>query len=219
MKTKPLIPHPRAFTLRELVIVIAAMLLVAGVILPSLQSAARRAKRIRCVSYLKQIGTAHRLWAGGAGSTNDAYPALLSTNAGGALELAAQGKVWPVFQLLSNELNTPFVLICPADNRRVAANFSVLRNTNLSYFIGLDADETQPNQLLAGDRNLEVAGHPLAAGVANLTTNQPVGWTDSQHRRCGNVGLADGSVQQFSNERLREFLVEQGLATNRLVIP
>jgi len=186
-----------------------------------MRSAKQKAERISCSGRLKQIGTAYRLWAGDFGSTNkfQLYPARVPTNTGGALEWVVQGQVWPVYQLMSNELNTPLILVCPADTRRVAANFGVLRNTNLSYFVGLDADESQPEGLLAGDRNLAVRGQPLLPGVVTLTTNQAVNWTRTHHGLGGNVGLTDGSVQQIKNEHLRAYLVGQGLATNRLAIP
>jgi hypothetical protein len=197
------------------------MALLGGLVLPSLRKAQGKARRIHCISRIKQMGTAFRLWAGDYGTTNEFewYPARASTNTGGAREWVLQGQVWPVFQLMSNELNTPFILVCPADTRKVTASFGVLRNTNLSYFVGLDADEYQPNGLLIGDRNLETAGQPLAPGVVTLSTNQSIGWTRTQHRNVGNIGLADGSAQQLSNERLREHLMQSGLATNRLVIP
>ena len=75
------------------------------------------------------------------------------------------------------------------------------------------------HSLLTGDRNLEVAGRPVPAGRFTLRTNQLAGWTESFHNRCGNVGLGDGSAMQLSNARFREFLINQQVATNRLVIP
>ena len=218
MKHLPQARSCSGFTLKELVVVIAVMVVVTLLALPSFRSAKVKAQRVACFSHLLQIGLAHRLWSGDFGGTNCLNPPQVSTNAGGALEPAVQGQVWRVFQLMSNELNTPKILACPTDTRRRAASFSVLSNTNLSYFISLDANENHPHSLLSGDRNLEVAGQPLPAGAVTLTTNH-VGWTDAQHQGCGNVGLADGSGRQLSNAGLRVYLVEEGLATNRLVIP
>jgi type II secretory pathway pseudopilin PulG len=210
-----------AFTFKELVVVLSVALFLGGVILPVARQARDKARRISCISRHKQMGTAFRLWAGDYGSSNkfERYPTRAPTNTGGAQEWVVQGQVWPVFQLMSNELNTPRILVCPSDTRRVAASFIALRNTNLSYFVSLDADESQPEALLAGDRNLEAGGTPLPPGIATLTTNQPVGWTKAQHRQCGNVSLADGSAQQLSNARLQEVLANQPGGTNRIVIP
>jgi type II secretory pathway pseudopilin PulG len=219
MKSLPRTCRRRAFTLKELVIVIAATVVLAGLLLPARPAAKTKAQRINCISNLKQVGTAFRLWAGDSGGTNAFYPTQVSTNSGGAAELVTRGEVWMVFQVMSNELNTPKILLCPTDTRPVATNFSTLRNTNLSYFVGRDARTSQPNSLLTGDRNLEVAGRPVPAGRFTLRTNQLAGWTESFHNRCGNVGLGDGSAMQLNNARFREFLATQQAATNRLVIP
>jgi len=66
--------------------------------------------------------------------------------------------------LLSNELNTPKILSCPSDERYAHTNFDVgpdfaiqprtFQDLYLSYFLGRDADETQPQMFLSGDRNI-----------------------------------------------------------------
>jgi hypothetical protein len=86
----------------------------------------------------------------------------------------------------------------------------------LSYFLELDADETEPAMLLAGDRNV-TNGAPLINGILTLTTNRPTGWTSAIHRVNGNVALGDGSVQQLSSARLRDAVAATG--TNAILIP
>src|SRR5881392_3561756 len=102
--------------------------------------------------------------------------------------------------------NTTRILVCPADTRKPAKSFSTLRNTNISYFLGLDADETQPSSWLAGDRNLTTNGVPLQGGMVDILPNSVVGWTHKMHRGAGNVAQGDGSVQQTTTSRLREML-------------
>jgi hypothetical protein len=217
----PLRPEARqcaGFTFKELIIVVVlvpVLLLVTGVLF----HAKPTAKAINCINNVKQIGCGFRLWAGDFGGANELYPAQISTNSGGAMELLAAGEVWPVFQAMSNDLATPKVLICPADTRKAAAGFGSLRNTNLSYFVSRDAGQVFPESVLIGDRNLEVVGAPVPASRLTLTTNQAFGWTTNQHIRAGNVGLADGSGQQMSNARFQDFLRQQQPATNRIVIP
>ena len=121
---------------------------------------------------------------------------------------------------MSNELSTPKTLICPADVRQPAKDFgSTFCNSNISYFVGVDADQSHPQMILSGDDNFEIAGIPVKSGLLELSTNAPVAWTAARHKFVGNIGLADGSVQQVTTHSLKTALQQTGLATNRLAIP
>jgi len=213
-----------AFTLIELLVVIFIIALLAGVLLPGLAKAKMKAQRISCVGRLKQIGLSFRIWA--SDHTNsitgaDQNPMQVSTNQGGTLEYIALGETFRHFQVISNELSTPILLACPSDTRLATTNFTTgLSNTNVSYFVGLDADETNPQMLLAGDRNITTLSRKQPVnGVLTLTTNDVISWTRAMHKLQGNVALADGSVQQLSTPKLREALHNSGAATNRLAFP
>ena len=201
----------------EFFVVIAVIALLGCLLLPYYMKAKARAQRISCTGRLKQVGLSFRQWA--IDHTN-ANPMAISTNFGGTLEHANTGEVWRHFQVMSNELNTPVVLACPSDRNRTAMrNFSPsLSNKNISYFVGLDADDTLPQMFLAGDRNL-IGGTMLPGRILLLTTNDGACWGKDMHKSQGNVAMADGSVQAFSTSRLREALANSGVATNRLAMP
>ena len=203
----------QGFTLVGLLIIIAVLAILAAMLLPALASAKRKAQRINCVNNLKQDGLAFRLWEGDNG---DKYPMAVSTNKNGTMEYAAD--VFRHFQVMSNELSTPKILVCPADNRTAAASFARLKNQNVSYFVGLDATEVRPPMLLTGDRNVTNGLSPVRS-VLELRPEIPAGWTEDMHNGQGNVGLADGSVQQVSIPGLLQILKNTGDSTNRIALP
>jgi prepilin-type processing-associated H-X9-DG protein len=114
---------------------------------------------------------------------------------------------------------TPKLLRCPADvGRESALDFANLGNTNVSYFVGLDASRDTQDMLLSGDRN--ITGGTLAnPNLLVVRTNNPLSWTKSIHISRGNVGLADGSVSQVDGPRLNQQVAAMTNAAIRLAIP
>jgi len=147
---------------------------------------------------------------------------------GGAMELAATGNAVATYQILSNELKTPTILICPTDKTRSAAtNFTTgFTARNITYFVGVDANTNYPRIFLSGDDNLVVNDVPVKSGLLELSTNKtadwykiPVDWAESRHYPGGMIGFADGEVRETYYGSLRQYLSETGVATNRLAIP
>ncbi len=130
-----------------------------------------------CVAQLKQIGLAFHQWAL---DHDDKFPFNTRTRTGGTLELCSRGgdgfdASAPVhFQVMSNELNSPKILVCPADSvKHPAMDFHRLQAINVSYLVrsGTNIDETNPEEILV---------------------------------RCpfhGHVGLCDGSVKHGSGRK------------------
>jgi len=207
-----------ALTITEVVVSVVAVCLLALVALAQSENSQEKNQIIGCVNNLKQIGLAFRIWEGDNG---DKYPMQVPARRGGAMEPAARGNVAPIFQVMSNELSTPRVLICPADSDRSVANSFAFGfdNSHVSYFAGLDAADDKPAMFLSGDDNFDIGGRPVKSGLLLLATNAPVSWTAARHINQGNIGLADGSVQTTSSSFLRQLLVQTGAATNRLAIP
>jgi prepilin-type processing-associated H-X9-DG protein len=121
-------------------------------------------KSDQCFDQLRQLGLAFMVWAG---DNNDRFPFNVSTNVGGTKEFCApagngfDANAAMHFQVMSNELSTPKILVCPGDSSKApAANFNVLEAENVSYLIhaGTEVDEAHPNAVLA---RCPVHGHTL----------------------------------------------------------
>lgn len=130
------------------------------------------------------------------------------------------GETFRYFEIMSNELNTPLILACPSDKQRIAARSFVptISNANVSYFVGLDAMDANPQMFLAGDRNI-LGGRLVGKNILEFTSTNGVGWGRDLHNGQGNIGLADGSVQGFSSTPLRTALFNTGVGTNRFAMP
>jgi hypothetical protein len=194
-----------------LVILVVLAVLIALIDFGPNAVARRKARQIQCVSNLREIEIAFKIWDGDA---MDGYPTQYSVKFGGALELVATGNIAAVFQVMSNELKTagPRILICPADTNHIAAtNWTTdFGNNDVSYFVGLDATEANPSSVMMGDDNFEINGAPVKSGVIQLTTNTPIAWTGERHRYAGNIALTDGEVQMTTSSGLTNAIIRQG---------
>jgi len=222
----------RAFTLIELMVVIATLAIIGTMLLPALAKAQSRAQPANCANNLKRIGIAFRLFAADHGGR---FPMSVTTNQGGASDwLGTSPNMLPVntfrvFLALSNELTTPKTVKCPSDSGRITpSNFVDManltdfskgaKNGGVSYFVNPHADESRPLAILAGDRNITntTLNPGVGGGTAynkqspglkwNLmeTTMKTTGWSTSMHNGVGTILLSDGSVQRVSSAALRQ---------------
>ena len=203
------------FTFVEMLVILLVMFLLVAILLPALANARAKSARIACTNNLKQLGLAFRTFAV---DNADAFPMASATNQNVLKMLANGGNAYRFFLSMSNELGSPYLLHCPFDKTRTAAtNWAALRDSSMSYFVSLDATETEPQMILSGDSNLTTNGVPVKPGIVLLTTNIALGWTAERHGPGGNgnIVLGDGSVQQFSSARFGRY----SATTNRLLIP
>ncbi|MDQ6632821.1 MAG: hypothetical protein M3Y82_13865 [Verrucomicrobiota bacterium] len=215
-------------TLVEGLVVLAVIGFIAMIWLSDVNKRRTRGRRFACINNLKQVGIGFRIYA------NDhpgKFPDYHITN-----------EAWNYFQAAGNEISTPRILVCPSDTARLkqntfpardfensssSNNFShpSHRNKSLSYFYGVDADETKPDMLLAGDRNLST-NNKILNGWLILKTNTPVRYTKDIHYHDyqskseeGNVVFADASVQRMTSGKLRVHLRLSTNQTQRLLLP
>ena len=144
----------RAFTLVEMLVVIAIIAILGALLLPALTRGKQRAQRIQCIGNEKQLGIALQVFAH---DHQGRFPTQVSKDDGGALEYVQAGETlggtafsfsWRLFQPLANELVVPKVLVCPADlGRDPATTFSSIKNSNLSYTIGVNASYNDPSSI------------------------------------------------------------------------
>jgi prepilin-type N-terminal cleavage/methylation domain-containing protein len=187
-----------AFSLLELLVVVAIIAILVSLLLPALQKAKSTARSIACVSQLRQIGIHSHAHA----ADND-----------GRLPIAPRG----------NRFLSPFsadpqlrkLYVCPADTDRSASLSSTnLNRTNTSYFASYSASLEQPRSIVAGDRNVTaysaVAGAPVRqTGLMTLYRTNSFGWWGDIHRFKGNILLADGSAQNTTPKKLTALAAEQ----------
>jgi prepilin-type processing-associated H-X9-DG protein len=206
-----------AFSLAEMLFVVAFLAVLLIIFLPAVWTPRTPAKRVNCGNNLKMIGLAFRTWATDYG---DQFPMQISATNGGTLEFTTEVVVFPHLQVMSNELSTPKILICPEDTKRsFARNFmGDLRDGKISYFVGINSSESSPSSWLSGDRNFTNCATPPTS-IVTLSSNLALGWGTTLHRGQGNICFADGSVSQLTTWNLRRATQAMGPSTNHLVIP
>jgi prepilin-type N-terminal cleavage/methylation domain-containing protein/prepilin-type processing-associated H-X9-DG protein len=186
-----------AFTLVELLCVIAIIGILAALLLPVLELGKARAKLVGCQANLGQLGIAFHSFAH---DHNSNFPMQVPAAQGGAQEFVQNGYLvngefyfsYRIFQSLSDDLVVPKILICPTDTRLAATNFISLRNSNVSYFVNVDAEYGRPESVLLGDRNLLTgAGRSIVPAAG-----QTLRWAAGLHQFKGNLLFADGHVEE-----------------------
>jgi type II secretory pathway pseudopilin PulG len=218
----------RAFTRLELAVVLATLGLLAAITLPVLAGSRTHSEQANCFSNLRQIGHAFQLWANDHGDRN---PWLTPWLEGGTAGTPNPLKNNASFQMgsISNELGTPKILVCPADQgvfgkpRVTAIDFSTtnfsggfstlgFRDAALSYTIGLHSFFEVPRSILSSDRNIRWSGlnNNCFTGVGNASyvTVPVAAWTNSIHVGTGNVLFNDGGVEKSSSSGLQQAIQE-----------
>ncbi len=226
----------RAFTLVELIVVVAIVSILAASLLPALAGARPRALRLVCSDNLRQVGLAFRTWAidhngnmpmqvsyAMGGDADDVGYRILSSTQKTSPTAGSRG-ISMMFLCVSNQLGMPKLLFCPAEYetsiRQMATTFAgttggaaqvipYTNDLNVSYFIGVDAKGTYPRMLLTGDHNLGGnANPPTTPYLAAPATGIPFLYLGTNFNAASGPAFMDNMHSKWGNVCLADGSVE-----------
>src|SRR5215472_3849203 len=149
-----------AFTLLELLCVLATLAILAVMVIPALARTGPSVARLNCAANLKQIGLAFQNWKN---AHLGLYPMNVPNRAAGpptgTSTLASQASfgaapgpavyAYTVFGVMSNELSTPKIIVCPSDERTSHSNFTM----SIAGSVGAQVAQPSAAGLSVGDNN------------------------------------------------------------------
>ncbi len=210
-----------AFTRSELLATMGVLALLLALMIAMIAANSSGRLKNQCRNNLRELCLGFKTWAGD-GSYD--FPVHLSKEKGHRLEYKEYGTVTAAsyFQMITNRIRHPKMLVCPEDVRKAAPSWAAFTNANLSYFINLEGSEVKPNVVLLGDRLL-TSDVKAVNGLLEPKGEGSFQWT-SKHlgpdrQPVGNISLSDGSVWSLTSPELTKLFTDKDNVISRFLFP
>lgn len=187
----------RAFTLVELLVVMAVVAILAAVLLPALSRAKESGRRAACASNLRQIILAALMYAD---EHEDTFPA--QPGGDGLAVRAVGGDGTNYYDLQMSYVNHPRVWLCPSAHSEPGGLMGFHMNGLIITTNGLRAAAiAEPSQTLliaeTGYRKLYDLAYLRPDQAGNYLYDRP----QRNHFGGSNAGFVDGHVQWYHDNR------------------